>query len=185
MMILQGRKNPRAAFQVVDQLNNNGPGLAQRSLGLIAKTKRHFLVRRRLCASIKTQCIWPRRKGEGTFCQVIKKTRPHLGCDTRLFAKDARDAKMQEKRVSTSVHVVGGRISAEAACKVSYMSSTSLPPCPRPSYTQFGLVCFLFIPKIWVLSKASILQTLGLNDLSLLTSIVAFNPFPCIAFEAI
>ena len=77
-MILQGRKNPRAAFQVVDQLNNNGPGLAQRSLGLIAKTKRHFLVRRRLCASIKTQCIWPRRKGEGTFFQVIKKNQTAL-----------------------------------------------------------------------------------------------------------
>ena len=90
-MILQGRKNPRAAFQVVDQLNNNGPGVAQRSPGLIAKTKRHFLVRGRLYASIKTQCIWPRRKRGGTFCQVVKKARPHFGWDTRLVAKDARD----------------------------------------------------------------------------------------------
>ena len=160
MMILQGRKNPRAAFQVVDQLNNNGPGVAQPSPGLIAKTKRHFLVRGRLYASIKTQCIWPRRKRGGTFCQVVKKTRPHLCYDTRLVAKDARDVGILGN-VSVHRSPRGGwshlHISAEAACKVSYMSSTSLPLCPRPSYTQFlALVCFLFISKIQVLSKASI-----------------------------
>ena len=53
MMILQGRKNPRRSSEVVHQPRNNGPGMAQRSPGLIAKTKRHFLVRPKLYASIK------------------------------------------------------------------------------------------------------------------------------------
>ena len=78
MMILQGRKNPRAAFQVVDQLNNNGPGVAQRSPGLIAKTKRHFLVRGKIVCVNKNSVYLAKKEKRRHLLPGCKKNQTTL-----------------------------------------------------------------------------------------------------------